>query len=107
MSVTESTKYNGQLPCCGIYCGTCPKFMRDNNGCLGAEGHCEVRRCVIYKCCAEKKGLPFCSECKTFPCSRFRKFADTWLKLGQNLIENLEYIKEHGSEKFIEKFNNR
>lgn len=30
--------------------------MRDKNGCLGADGHCKVRRCGIYKCCVEKKG---------------------------------------------------
>ena len=86
--------YNGIVPCCGIYCDSCPIFTRCKNPCLGAKGHCEKRRCGIYKCCVEKKNYKYCYECKTFPCSKFKKFANTWLKLGQDLYENQISLKE-------------
>lgn len=86
--------YNGLIPCCGIFCGNCPNYYRDKNACCGAEKHCVERRCEIYKCCIEKKELRFYNECKIFPCSRFKKFAETWLKLGQDLIANQNRLKE-------------
>lgn len=95
--------YDGYIPCCGIYCGGCPNFIRDKNKCSGAEGHCEERRCMICKCCVEKKQLRYCYECKTFPCSRFKKFAETWSKLGQDLIANLQYIQENGDAQLLKK----
>ena len=79
--------YKGKIPPCGIDCGKCPNFLRENNRCLGAEESC--RKCkTIYVCCVEKKGLEYCYQCKTFPCARFKKFSATWIKLGQNLIDN-------------------
>ena len=73
--------------------------------CIGAEGHCEVRKCSIYECCIEKKNHRFCHECKIFPCSRFKKIADTWIKYGQNLYDNQYELKELGERTFIEKMN--
>ncbi len=97
--------YLGHIPCCGIFCGTCPKYTRDKRKCYGAEGHCEIRRCGIYKCCIEKKNYKFCNECSTFPCSKFKNFADGWLKLGQNLYENQELLKVIGEKEFSKMFN--
>lgn len=102
-----NAKYEGIVPCCGIYCGGCPNFTRDKNKCNGAENHCAERRCGIYKCCVEKKSLEYCYECKTFPCSRFQKFSETWGKLGQNPIENQRQIKENGVKKLVEQNNSR
>jgi hypothetical protein len=100
----ENTKnqYNGFVPPCGIYCGTCPNFIREKNKCLGAEIHCKSRKCKgIYICCVEKKGLEFCHQCNSYPCSRLRKFSNTWLKYGQDLLNNQELIKENGAKGFI------
>ncbi|MCG8539844.1 MAG: DUF3795 domain-containing protein, partial [Clostridia bacterium] len=72
-------EYSGFIPPCGIYCGKCPNYLRDKNPCLGAEIHCKNRKCKgIFICCKEKKGHNFCYECKIFPCSRFKKFAESW-----------------------------
>lgn len=91
----KTKEYTGKLPPCGIHCGTCPVYLREKNPCPGADEHCKVRRCKgIYVCCVEKKGLEYCYQCKTYPCSRFRKFAETWKKYGQDLLENQEGIKE-------------
>ncbi len=99
---SQILKYNGFVPPCGIFCGGCPVFMRDKNNCLGAEIGCKARRCKgIYVCCIEKKGLEFCHQCKTYPCSKYLKFADRWKKYGQDLRQNQDFIRENGKENFI------
>ena len=99
--------YNGIIPCCGVFCGGCTFFTRTKQACRGASIRCEERKCGFYKCCVEKKGFRFCFECKMFPCSRFRKFAKTWLPLGQDLIENQRLIKEIGEDRFLEYCNRK
>jgi hypothetical protein len=49
--------------------------------------------------------LEFCHQCTIYPCSRFKKFADTWLKYGQNLPGNQAFIKEFGKEGFLKNMN--
>ncbi len=99
-------KYSGFIPPCGVYCGNCPKYLNGKKPCLGAEHHCRVRRCKgIYVCCIEKKGHDSCYECKSFPCSRFKKFSESWMKLGQDLIQNQKQLKEQGKEKWLECWN--
>ena len=94
--------YQGMVPPCGIDCTGCPNYQREKNPCPGAEEHCKIRRCKgIYVCCTEKRGLTYCHECKTFPCSRFRKFAQSWQKLGQDLVENQEGIKTLGAKAWL------
>ncbi len=104
-TMTENLKYNGFIPPCGIFCGGCPVFSREKNACMGAEIGCKTRKCKgIYVCCIEKKGLEFCHQCKTYPCNRFRKFAERWQKYGQDLMANQEFILNYGKEKFIKKY---
>ncbi len=99
-------KYTGFVPPYGIYCGGCPNFAREKNKCERLEVGCKTRKCKeIYVCCIEKKGLEFCHQCKIYPCSIFKKFADTWKKHEQNLIQNQELIKTIGKEKFIKRMN--
>ncbi|WP_071797437.1 DUF3795 domain-containing protein [Labilibacter marinus] len=94
--------YNGFVPPCGIYCGVCPVFVRDKNLCLGAETSCKTKKCKsIYVCCIDKKKLDYCYQCKTYPCSRFKKFANTWLKHGQDLYKNQELLKAKGKNHFL------
>lgn len=99
-------KYEGMIPPCGIFCGACPRYVKVKSPCLGAEKHCVQRKCKsIYVCCIEKKGLKFCFECKSYPCSRFKQFATTWKKYGQDLIKNQESIEKKGERAFFESFN--
>ena len=101
-------KYNSYIPPCGIFCGGCPVYSRGKNPCLGAKEHCENRRCKgIYVCCVENKEKDFCYECAIFPCSRFKKFAKTWEKYGQDLIKNQEELKTMGSDKWLKKWNQK
>jgi hypothetical protein len=100
-------EYHGFIPPCGIYCGKCPNFLRDKNPCPGAEVHCRNRKCKgIYVCCKEKKGYDYCYECKTFPCSRLKKFSENWMTLGQDLIKNQHRLMELGEIKWLDEWNN-
>jgi hypothetical protein len=102
------TEYKGSVPPCGIFCGACPIHKRAKKPCPGTEIHCPQRRCRgIYVCCIEKKGLRFCYECDTFPCYRFRRFAETWRKHSQDLVEKQEKLQELGEEAWLEMWNSR
>lgn len=106
MSEQSELKYNGFIPPCGVYCGNCPNFTRTKNRCEGADKVCKTRKCKsFYVCCIEKNGLAFCYQCNSYPCSRYRKFTETWLQYGQNLIENQSYLKENGKDDFVRKMN--
>lgn len=102
----QKIEYNGFIPPCGIFCGGCPNFTRDKNICKGFEAGCKTRKCKgIYVCCIENKGLEFCHQCQKYPCSRFKKFANTWQKYGQDLMRNQELIKALGKDEFIKRMN--
>ncbi|HLP77039.1 MAG TPA: DUF3795 domain-containing protein [Candidatus Paceibacterota bacterium] len=95
-------EYSGFVPPCGIYCGSCPSYTRNRSPCPGAGVHCRTRKCkTIYVCCVEKRGLRFCYECGSYPCARFRQFAETWTRCGQSLIENQKRIAELGVERWL------
>ena len=51
------------------------------------------------------KGLVrFCYECDNFPCSQLKSLDKRYrIKYHMSMIENLEFIKVHGVESFIEK----
>ena len=88
---------------CGLYCGECLGFQDGRcAGCLSREGLClkYTKICKIYSCCADKKGLRFCGECREFPCGKFTKFFDTpaWYN---EVVRNLREIKKVGLEKFL------
>lgn len=94
--------YHGRVPPCGIFCGGCPNYVREKDRCSGAESHCHKRKCKgIYVCCVEKKGLEFCHQCPSFPCSRFKKFAQSWKKYGQDLLKNQQQLQTLGQDEFL------
>lgn len=45
--------YNGKIPPCGIYCGTCPVCVRNKNRCIGMADGCLKRKCKGIIQCAE------------------------------------------------------
>ncbi len=80
------------------------QILHEKKKCQGAEIGCKTRKCKsIYVCCVEKKGLEFCHQCKSYPCSRYREFAERWKKHGQDLLANQQYIAEFGKKEFIDK----
>jgi len=56
----------------------------------------------------KQKKLEVCAQCDEFPCSRFKRMTGEWGKAGDSfltyrkIMPNLEYIREHDIEDFIE-----
>lgn len=100
---------------CGMNCGICVSYLAKKNdlkkkgfqksyceGCLPRGKNCSFMK---KQCDLLGKGLVrFCYECKDFPCARLKALDTRYrTKYHMSMIENLEYIKEHGMEKFLEK----
>jgi len=52
--------------------------------------------------CIERTG-PFCYDCAEFPCDRLRHLDERYrTRYGMSEIENLEYIRDHRLEQFLE-----
>ena len=100
---------------CGMNCGVCVSYLAMKNN-LNKRGfkrvYCEGclprgKNCLHMGdwCEVLGKGLVrFCYECENFPCSRLKALDKRYrTKYHMSMIENLEFIKEHGIERFLEK----
>ena len=100
--------YHGRIPACGVFCGGCPSYTRDEKNCQGAEENktrCEKCR-TFYLCCVEK-GITHCYLCHLFPCTKFKGFTKRWLKYGQDFIENQKFLKQVGEMEFLRFYNEK
>lgn len=100
--------YYGRIPACGVFCGGCPSYTRDEKICQGAEENktrCEKCR-TFYLCCVEK-GITHCYLCHLFPCTKFKGFTKRWLKYGQDFIENQKFLKQVGEMEFLRFYNEK
>ena len=116
---------------CGIYCGTCPSYLapRENDveqlerraqrhgysteeaRCNGCHSDKVMPLCVEcrpgFRKCAREHEVTWCFECTDFPCQRLRDFKYVHIEEGiyhhEHLIDELQYIKEHGIEAWLEK----
>lgn len=96
---------------CGLDCGLCPRYYTEGisrcPGCCGPEFSSKHPSCSFITCCVKKKNLEVCAECSDFPCSKFRS-EEEYRELKESasypsykkVIPNLNFIKEHGIEKF-------
>ncbi len=100
---------------CGMNCGICISFLAMKNE-LNKQGFkkkycpgCLVRgkNCIFMKnhCELLGKGLVrFCYECGKYPCKRLKELDKRYrTKYHMSMLENLEFIKGHGIERFLEK----
>ena len=98
------------LGCCGLDCGLCPRYYTEGSsrcpGCCGPDFFNKHPGCGHITCCVKKNNLEVCAECSDFPCQKF----DSWF--GNEAYDsfvthkkaepNLDFIRKHGAEKFIE-----
>ncbi len=99
-------RYTGRVPACGVFCGACPVYTRDRKPCPGAEINVErCEGCKSFHLCCRARGVDHCCDCPAFPCRRFRDFARSWMKYGQDLVENQRLLRLLGSEGFLEHYN--
>jgi hypothetical protein len=98
---------------CGLDCGLCPRYYTIGPsrcpGCAGTDFFNKHPSCSFITCCVKKKNLEVCAECSDFPCSKF-KSDEEYQQLkdsssypsSKKVMPNLNFIKEHGIERFIE-----
>ncbi|MDD5339397.1 MAG: DUF3795 domain-containing protein [Dehalococcoidales bacterium] len=100
---------------CGMNCGVCGNYLAMKND-LKKNGvyksycpGCRPRgkNCAFMKKNCELVGegkVQFCFECPDFPCLRLKHLDKRYsTKYHMSMIENLNFIKENGMEKFLEK----
>jgi hypothetical protein len=100
---------------CGMNCGICAAYLagkydlkRRGLG-IGYCAGCRPRgkNCAFMKKHCELIGqgkVQFCFECPSFPCPRLKRLDKRYrTNYHMSMIENLEYIQEHGMEKFLKK----
>ena len=98
---------------CGLDCGLCPRYYTVGPsrcpGCGGPSFPNKHPSCSFITCCVKKKNLEVCAECSDFPCSKFKSDEEYQQLKGSSsypsskkVMPNLNFVKEHGIEKFIE-----
>ena len=88
-------------------CAICKAHLRLRNpchGCRDAEQNMPKTRVQCrLRLCSKLQG-DFCFDCIDFPCDRLKHLDKRYrIKYGMSEIENLEYIKNNGLKKFIER----
>ncbi|MFW9844740.1 MAG: DUF3795 domain-containing protein [Candidatus Thorarchaeota archaeon] len=71
---------------------TCPGCRLANKKCAFLKQHCELLATDMVE---------FCYECSNFPCAHLQKLDDTYKKYNLSVIENLNFIRDHGMQKFL------
>jgi hypothetical protein len=99
---------------CGMNCGICSGYLALKNDvksrgvrmtyCTGCRPR--NKQCAFLKkrCETLLNGqVQYCYECESYPCERLRHIDKRYFlsAFRMSMIENLEYIKEHGIEKFL------
>ena len=100
------------IGCCGLDCGLCPRYYTAGTsrcpGCCGPDFFNRHPSCSTITCCVKKKQFEVCGECPEFPCSKFkdteeyRAVETSSYPPYRKIIPNLNYIREHGIQEFIE-----
>ena len=95
---------------CGINCGVCIHYLRAENKChgcfTGRKVNDKLIKCSRRNC--QKRTGDFCFECGKFPCQSIKTLDKRYReKYSMSPIENLEFIRDNGIEKFLEKEQNK
>ena len=98
---------------CGLDCGLCPRYYTVGPsrcpGCSGPDFPNKHPSCSFITCGVKKKNLEVCGECPDFPCPKFKseeeyrraKESSSYPPL-RKVLPNLNAIKEHGIESFLQ-----
>lgn len=86
---------------CGVNCLACSAHLSEKKPCPGCraprEDHTRKScRDCLKKQCALKKGLNWCFECDSFPCSKVQSLSRNYKKnYGSDLVQNGKDAKEN------------
>ena len=98
---------------CGLDCGLCPRYYTAGPsrcpGCAGPDFPNKHPSCSFITCCVRKKNFEACGECPDFPCPKF-KTEEEYRQVKESssyppyrkVMPNLNAIKEHGIERFVQ-----
>ncbi len=105
--MTQATFDSKLIAPCGMNCAICKAHLREHNPCHGCNFTEKNRPKTRVKCplrvCRKRTGR-FCCPCPEFPCDRLRQLDRRYrMKYSMSQIENLEFIKAKGAERFVEK----
>lgn len=89
---------------CGMNCGVCVAYLREENKCPGCYTGRKVGgrpiKCSRRLC--EKRTGDFCYSCDEFPCQSIKMLDKRYReKHGMSEIENLEMIRDKGMDYFL------
>jgi len=100
---------------CGMNCALCSSYLAMKNDlkstgimktyCAGCRPRGKNCAFMKKKCDLLGEGkVQYCFECGEFPCRRLKHLDERYrTNYRMSMIENLEYIKEHGIDKFLKK----
>ncbi len=96
---------------CGMNCAICLGYLREKNKCSGCQKRDAYkssygRKCIIRSCPVLKRNkIRFCSgKCEKYPCQRLKNLDKRYrTKYGMSMIDNLEFIENHGIGRFLKK----
>ena len=108
--MTVEPRYQGLIAACGMNCGLCIGYLREKKPCGGCFKKDDLnkpnvcRSCAIVNCeLLTKTESGFCYDCDRYPCARLKRLDKRYkTNYGMSMIENLEFIKNNGMEKFLE-----
>jgi hypothetical protein len=111
----QKQKYQGLIAACGMNCGLCIGYLREKKPCGGCFKKDDVnkpnacRSCAIVNCeLLAKTASGFCCDCDQFPCSRLKQLDKRYrTNYRMSMIDNLNFIRENGMERFLENEQNR
>jgi hypothetical protein len=100
---------------CGMNCALCAGYLARKNDLKRAgimKSYCagcrpRGKNCAFMKKKCDLLGdgrVQYCYECMEFPCRRLQQLDERYrTHYRMSMIENLEYIKEHGMKMFLDK----
>ena len=100
---------------CGMNCGICRAYLTYKydikskgivmTSCIGCRARGKNCAFIKKRCPLIMSGqAQYCYECDDFPCQRLRHLDERYrTRYRMSMVENLEYIKKHGMEKFLER----
>jgi len=97
---------------CGMNCSVCIGFFgytmsgkKRKMKCIGCKP--TGKSCAhLKKYCVKltKEEIEYCYQCNDFPCKQLQKIDDKYRqRFDMSMIDNLEYIRENGMKKFLQK----
>lgn len=109
----KNDKYTEELIApCGMNCRICLGYFgytvsgkKRKMKCIGCKPR--DKSCAFLKKFCKKltnKEIDYCFECSEFPCIHLKKLDKTYRqRYNMSMIENLEYIRDNGIDKFLKK----